>query len=71
MADQKAKEAEAAEETARNEPMKNKRSCEGSNPENIAKAEEAIKTKEAGVKSAEESVKTAEEGVKSAETAGS
>ena len=36
---------------------KQKKLRKGSNPENITKAEEAIKTKEAGVKSAEESVK--------------
>ncbi|VYU10494.1 Chromosome partition protein Smc [Streptococcus parasanguinis] len=68
-ADQKAKEAEAAEETAAATYAKTKEVAKEATPENIAKAEEAIKTKEAGVKSAEESVKTAEEGVKSAETA--
>ena len=69
VADQKAKEAEAAEETAAATYAKTKEAAKEATPENIAKAEEAIKTKEAGVKSAEESVKTAEEGVKSAETA--
>lgn len=68
-ADQKAKEAEAAEKTAAAIYEKTKEAAREATPENIAKAEEAIKTKEAGVKSAEESVKTAEEGVKSAETA--
>lgn len=68
-ADQKAKEAEAAEKTAAATYEKTKEAGKEATPENIAKAEEAIKTKEAGVKSAEESVKTAEEGVKSAETA--
>lgn len=68
-ADQKAKEAEAAEKTAAATYEKTKEAAKEATPENIAKAEEAIKTKEAGVKSAEESVKTAEEGVKSAETA--
>ena len=68
-ADQKAKEAEAAEKTAAATYEKTKEAAREATPENIAKAEEAIKTKEAGVKSAEESVKTAEEGVKSAETA--
>lgn len=48
---------------------KTKETAEKATPENIAKAEDAIKTKEASVKSAEESVKTAKEGVKSAETA--
>lgn len=67
--DQKAKEAEAAEKTAAATYEKTKEAGKEATPENIAKAEEAIKTKEAGVKSAEESVKTAEEGVKSAETA--
>ena len=69
VADQKAKEAEAAEKTAAATYAKTKEAAKEATPENIAKAEEAIKTKEAGVKSAEESVKTAEEGVKSAETA--
>ena len=69
VADQKAKEAEAAEKTAAATYEKTKEAAREATPENIAKAEEAIKTKEAGVKSAEESVKTAEEGVKSAETA--
>ena len=68
-ADQKAKEAEAAEKTAAATYAKTKEAAKEATPENIAKAEDAIKTKEAGVKSAEESVKTAEEGVKSAETA--
>ena len=68
-ADQKAKEAEAAEKTAAATYEKTKEAAKEATPENIAKAEDAIKTKEAGVKSAEESVKTAEEGVKSAETA--
>ena len=68
-ADQKAKEAEVAEKTAAATYEKTKEAAKEATPENIAKAEEAIKTKEAGVKSAEESVKTAEEGVKSAETA--
>lgn len=68
-ADQKAKEAEAAEKTAAATYEKTKEAGKEATPENIAKAEDAIKTKEAGVKSAEESVKTAEEGVKSAETA--
>ena len=68
-ADQKAKEAEAAEKTAAATYEKTKEAAKEATPENIAKAEEAIKTKEAGVKSAEESVKTAEEGVKSAEAA--
>lgn len=68
-ADQKAKEAEAAEKTAAATYEKTKEAAKEATPENIAKAEEVIKTKEAGVKSAEESVKTAEEGVKSAETA--
>lgn len=68
-ADQKAKEAEAAEKTAAATYEKTKEAAKEATPENIAKAEEAIKTKEAGVKSAEESVKTAEEGVKSAEIA--
>ena len=68
-ADQKAKEAEAAEKTAAATYEKTKEVAKEATPENITKAEEAIKTKEAGVKSAEESVKTAEEGVKSAETA--
>lgn len=68
-ADQKAKEAEAAEKTAAATYEKTKEAAKEATPENIAKAEEAIKTKESGVKSAEESVKTAEEGVKSAETA--
>ena len=67
-ADQKAKEAEAAEKTAAATYEKTKEAAREATPENIAKAEEAIKTKEAGVKSAEESVKKAEEGVKSAET---
>ena len=69
VADQKAKEAEAAEKTAAATYAKTKEAAKEATPENIAKAEDAIKTKEAGVKSAEESVKTAEEGVKSAETA--
>lgn len=68
-ADQKAKEAEAAEKSAAATYEKTKEAAKEATPENIAKAEDAIKTKEAGVKSAEESVKTAEEGVKSAETA--
>ena len=68
-ADQKAKEAEAAEKTAAATYEKTKEAAKEATPENIAKAEKAIKTKEAGVKSAEESVKTAEEDVKSAETA--
>lgn len=68
-ADQKAKEAEAAKKTAAATYEKTKEAAKEATPENIAKAEDAIKTKEAGVKSAEESVKTAEEGVKSAETA--
>ena len=68
-ADQKAKEAEAAEKTAAATYEKTKEAAKEATPENIAKAEDAIKTKEAGVKSAEESVKTAEEGVKSAEIA--
>ena len=68
-ADQKAKEAEAAEKTAAGTYEKIKEAAEKATPENITKAEDTIKTKEAGVKSAEESVKTAEEGVKSAETA--
>lgn len=68
-ADQKAKEAEAAEKTAAATYEKTKEAAKEATPENIAKAEDAIKIKEAGVKSAEESVKTAEEGVKSAETA--
>ena len=68
-ADQKAKEAEAAEKTAAATYEKTKEAAKEATPENIAKAEDAIKTKEAGVKSAAESVKTAEEGVKSAETA--
>ena len=59
-ADQKAKEAEAAEKTAAATYEKTKEAAKEATPENIAKAEEAIKTKEAGVKSAEEGVKSAE-----------
>ena len=51
VADQKAKEAEAAEETAVATYEKTKEVAKEATPENIAKAEEAIKTKEAGVKS--------------------
>lgn len=67
--DQKAKEAEATEKTAAETYEKTKEATEKATPENITKAEDIIKTKEAGVKSAEETVKSAEEGVKSAEIA--
>lgn len=69
VADQKAREAEAAEKTTAANYEKTKEAAEKATPENIAKAEDTIKTKEAGVKSAEETVKSAEEGVKSAEKA--
>lgn len=69
VADQKAKEAEVAEKIAAATYAKTEEAAKEATPENIAKAEDAIKTKEAGVKSAEENVKTVEEGVKSAETA--
>lgn len=68
VADQKAKEAEAAEKTAAATYAKTKEAAKEATPENIAKAEDAIKTKEAGVKSAEtaeaESEKTYEEATK-------
>ena len=68
VADQKAKEAEAAEKTAAATYAKTKEAAKEATPENIAKAEESVKTAEEGVKSAEtaeaESEKTYEEATK-------